>query len=310
MLDAATGKLLNTTTVGVAPSALVVSERTNRVFVLNRNYSTLNLSIPSSISVLDATTGALLRNVLLPSSRPGPNGIGAGPIVAVVDEQRARVIIATIDGQMLILDARTGAVRQARKNIDPCVMALDQRRGYMIVQGGKGKGPEPRPVGSHIYIIDDRSGRILHDTYILGGKSSCYIHTTMTVDKSRRDTALVAAALPGPYPDYAIYQIDVRSGRIMHTTNLFNNDNAYLGITAMVQDSQEQRVFLSFGTRVYVLESTDGHLLGSVALPQPISALGDLALVSRAGRLFVGDGNIDTIMVLDTRRLDALLPGG
>ncbi len=308
MLDAVTGRLLDIATVGIAPFAVAVSERTNRVFVPNNNYAARDPGTPGTISMLDATTGALLRTVTLPPQSPGPltvNHPGPGPFAAVVDEQRSRVIVATSDGQVLILDARTGSVLQARKNIIPCVMALDQRRGYVIVQGGKGKGPEQRRVGSHIYVLDDRTGRTLHDIFIQGGLSSCLIRT-VTVDQSR-DTALVAAGLPESN-GYTIYQIDVRTGQIVHTRNLYGN--AVLGITAMVQDDLGRHVYLAFGTQLYVLDGADGHVLGIVALPQPISTLGNIATVHRTGRVFVGDGYTDTIMVLDTRRLDALLRGG
>jgi WD40 repeat protein len=308
ILDAATGRLLRTTPVGIAPFAVAVSERTNRVFVPNNNYAARDPGTPGTISMLDATTRALLRTVTLPPQSPGPltvNHPGPGPFSAMVDEQRSRVIVATMDGQVLILDARTGSVLQARKNIIPCVMALDQRRGYVIVQGGKGKGPEQRRVGSHIYVLDDRTGRTLHDTYIQGGLSNCLIRT-VTVDQSR-DTALVAAGLPESN-GYTIYQIDVRTGRIVHTTNLYGN--AVLGITAMVQDDQSRHVYLAFGTQLRVLDGADGHVLGTVDLPQPISTLGNIATVHPTGRLFVGDGYTDTIMVLDTRRLDSLLRGG
>jgi len=65
-----------------------VDERTARVFVLNRD--------SQAVSVLDANSGALLRNI----------SVGKAPTAVAVDAQTARVFVLNRDSQAVsVLDA-------------------------------------------------------------------------------------------------------------------------------------------------------------------------------------------------------------
>lgn len=84
MLDAATGRLLRTIIVGPGPVAVAVSDRFNRVFVLNADSSYYSQAAgPARISALDASNGRLVWTAPLPSPRLAP----AGSFAVVVDDR-------------------------------------------------------------------------------------------------------------------------------------------------------------------------------------------------------------------------------
>ena len=87
MLDARSGALLRTITVGGDPSAMAIDTRAGRVFVASvGRVDPMRQDLPlerGSISVLDARTGALLRTV----------SVGVAPRAIVVDEQTGRAFV-------------------------------------------------------------------------------------------------------------------------------------------------------------------------------------------------------------------------
>jgi len=91
VLDTRANRLLRMVMLGSNPSFLVVDAQRSRVFVLNRG-TTYNINgftyfrNDGSISVLDASTGELLRTI----------PAGGTPGIGVVDPQSGRVIVAGI----------------------------------------------------------------------------------------------------------------------------------------------------------------------------------------------------------------------
>ena len=123
ILDAASGRLLRTTPVGVTPSAVAVDERTGRVFVANED--------GQSVGVLDAASGALLRTV----------PIGRYLHDVAVDRRAGTVLVAATGkdaagspGSVRVLDAATGTpLRVIPVGRDPAHVAVDEAAGRAVV---------------------------------------------------------------------------------------------------------------------------------------------------------------------------------
>jgi len=90
VLDAPSGALLRTVTVGPHPFVMAVDGRSSRVFVtsLGAMDAAGHLTGPGSVSVLDARNGALLRT--LP--------VGVEPAVVAVDERAGRAFVVNVAG--------------------------------------------------------------------------------------------------------------------------------------------------------------------------------------------------------------------
>jgi len=90
VLDARSGALLRTVTVGPHPFVMAVDGRSSRVFVtsLGAMDAAGHLTGPGSVSVLDARNGALLRT--LP--------VGVEPAVVAVDERAGRAFVVNVAG--------------------------------------------------------------------------------------------------------------------------------------------------------------------------------------------------------------------
>jgi DNA-binding beta-propeller fold protein YncE len=192
ILDTTSGALVHSVSLGLSPDAVAVDERTNRAFVLNANLANGYLPVgPASVSVLDATTGGVLRTVSLPARRGQP---GAGPFAAVVDEQTGRVIVATADHFVDILDARSGALLKLVDGLHPFTLAVDAARGQVIVQGEGGISTARGPTGSTVYVVDDRTGRVVR-SYTMNQERAISPCRTVVVD-GRRGRAFIAAVTP------------------------------------------------------------------------------------------------------------------
>jgi len=172
MLDAHSGRLLHTIRVGAIPFDVAVDEEANRAFVLNTYFSTYTQddgqiphSTDANVSVLDATTGRVLRTVDLgPNPAPSLN-----PHTIAVDVLHGRVYVPG-DAGLSVLDARSGALVRIFPHLGT-VQALDEKTGYAFVYGGKGtivfdvkRGKVARTIaGVYVYggVVDRRNGRIV-----------------------------------------------------------------------------------------------------------------------------------------------------
>ena len=112
MLDGAMGRVLHTLTVKPGPqpapplglrdepTALAVDERLGRVFVACLDHDNVHgLGIGAgAVSVLDATSGALLTTV----------AVGRGPAAIAVDDSTRRVLVLNDEGTVSVFDAGVG----------------------------------------------------------------------------------------------------------------------------------------------------------------------------------------------------------
>jgi DNA-binding beta-propeller fold protein YncE len=82
------------------PTALAVDERLGRVFVACLDHDNVHgLGVGAgAVSVLDATSGALLTTV----------AVGRGPAAVAVDDSTQRVFVLNNEGTVSVFDARVG----------------------------------------------------------------------------------------------------------------------------------------------------------------------------------------------------------
>jgi len=97
VLDARTGALLRMVRVGVAPGAVAVDGRSERVFVANAGPvdGLGNATEPGTVSVLDARSGVVLRTVM----------VGLNPDSIAVDERSGRAFVVSVGGTLHVTDA-------------------------------------------------------------------------------------------------------------------------------------------------------------------------------------------------------------
>src|SRR5579875_1556085 len=116
--------LLRAVRVGRNPVALAVDERAGRVFVVGA---------AGSVTVLDATTGAVVRTV----------AVGRRAQSVAVDEATERAFV-TDPGRVFTLDARTGAVLRASPlggGIQAGPVIDDAHGEVFVATRGVGRGP-------------------------------------------------------------------------------------------------------------------------------------------------------------------------
>jgi DNA-binding beta-propeller fold protein YncE len=161
VLDARTGALLHTVTVGVSPRALVVARTTGRVFVPNLD--------SRSMSILDARTGTLLRTVPL-GLMPCDSGADLPCTAAAVDEKTRRVFVAgdtgtnSFTGLVRVLDARSGAIlRSMTIKGRPYAAAVDERTGHAFITN-----LGDATVDGTVLMLNARTGAVLR-TITVGG---------------------------------------------------------------------------------------------------------------------------------------------
>jgi len=185
VLDAASGTVLKAVSVGDAPDALALDERSGRVFVANLGPLDVDTGVPSgagSVSMLDATSGVVLRTV----------AVGVFPAGLAVDVRSGRVFVLNLGtktglryapgprrSEVSTLDATTGtpvrttAVGNASGQIGVAAtndrVFIETQRGIILLDATSG-GHIPAsdhalgpglPTNGGILTIDDRRGRVV-----------------------------------------------------------------------------------------------------------------------------------------------------
>lgn len=150
VLDAGTGAVVRTTAVGAGADGVAIDELAGRAFIANAGDST--------VSVLDAGTGAVVRTTAVGADAGGPGG--QVPVAVVADARIGRVLVPTSDGMrgaLIVLDSRTGAVRQTLTGYGPGIqVAVDDRDGKAFVGDTIERAGQGSP--ARISIIDPMSG--------------------------------------------------------------------------------------------------------------------------------------------------------
>lgn len=94
----------------------------------------------------------------------------------------------------------------------------------------------------------------------------------------------------------SIRLIETRSGRLLHTTSLNSAERP-----SLLLDPRSGHLFVSTETGLAMLDSRSGALLRMIPLAVAPNALGELAMDTRAGRLFAVDRNDALVIALSTR---------
>jgi len=208
VLDARSGTLVRTASVGVSPWAVGVDDHTGRAFILNRG--------SGSISVLDAATGYLVRTTR----------VGRSPKAVSIDEPSGKVFVLS-DGTLYgagpgqasvsILDARSGALlRTVLVGTASQALAIDSRSGRVFV------------AGSHIVrVLDARSGNVVGTIAVPGEPSA------IAVD-ARAGRALVTAEVSGTQvgpialsSNHGVATvIDTHSGKLLRVVDTAQNPSS------------------------------------------------------------------------------------
>lgn len=279
VLDARSGAVLRTTTVGTLPGSIAVDERAGRVVVTNPR--------DGSVSVLDVSNGTLLQTIHVPGT------IGALGAMAM-DEQSGRAfVVNTSDGTVGVLDTRRGLlVRTVRV---PAAIALYGANVSIAVDAGRNR----IFIGRNSIGVTQAFGLPLHTgiVSVLDGRDGAYLYT-MTVNQDVDHVAVdmttghvVTTSAAG------VSVLDAGSGRILRAVSL---DATF---AQPVLDTRSGRAFIA-GTSggVYVFDARHGRVLGrGLGAPAGITAL---AVDERRGRLLICTAG--EVRVLDAKSMALL----
>jgi len=127
VLDARTGAVVRTVTVGQNPDALVIDAGTGRAFIADGG--------AGAVQVRGTRRGGYVRSV----------PVGPAPLVAL--DARRHLIVAASDTGLVVLDARSGRVLQRLPlTLDADALVVDERTGHALVVsvGGVARVPDPQ----------------------------------------------------------------------------------------------------------------------------------------------------------------------
>jgi len=283
VLDAVTGRIIQTVGVGQGATAMAADTRSGRLFVL-----------ADTVRMLSTTTGALLRTI------PIRSGVGM-----IVDARHGRALIFALTG-VFVLDARTGQVlRRLTLAGSPCFgMALDEQANHLIAGAGEAR------IVNKASVFDATTGALLHLTTLpqdtAGAAGSCPL--PLAADSSAGRAFI---AIPPPYTAGSSYvsTLDTRNGHIVRTvaTGFGEESSPALAIDhrmgrAYVIDTATQGATVT--NELTMLDVRSGKPYGK---PRRSAQLGKgpplVAVDEQTRRLFVINGADNTVSVLDTSRL-------
>jgi YVTN family beta-propeller protein len=182
VLDARTGHVVRTVTVGAAPGPIAVDRQAGRVFVAN-DWGGACGNYRGTVSILDAGRGRLLHTV----------PVGVCPASVAVDAPLGRVFVANfVSNTVSVLDARGGRLLQT--------ITL---------------GPSPGTVAA--LAVDERTQRVLALSFpprIAGGGGSTMGHVTTLDAATGRVVRVVAVQAPNALG------LDQRTGHAFVTGSL------------------------------------------------------------------------------------------
>jgi len=160
VLDARRGTVLRIQRLTMLPLALAVDARVAHVFLVNATVDSYGDAAGiSSISLLDARSGALIRTVPIPAT-----DTPATMVTMAVDDRRDRVFVLSPgpqdsaspgqptvfagDGHLYVFDAHSGALlRTLPTGVGPVAMGIDDGTGHVVVLDAGGTVAVPDPWG-------------------------------------------------------------------------------------------------------------------------------------------------------------------
>lgn len=262
--DTVTGALLQTVSTGLhvgagskhapAPQSvmqgrgrLALDGQTGRVFMLNPMI--VNNRPMSSVSVLDARSGAVIRTVALdPADYPS---------TIAVDTKTGNAFITSSANTVLTFAPASGRITHSTGiGAHPAASAVDGAVGHLIVASS---GPP-----SVVSMLDTQSGHLLatiplNTTVSFSPYSLAIDEATHRAFVLNRETANPATG--EPTGQGSVLVLDTRAGQYLHTVTLGSNTGA------LAVDGQRGRVFvLNWGTASKVNGIVHPHDDGSISV--------------------------------------------
>ena len=332
-LDTMTGRRLRTVMVDWDPTGAAVDARSGRVFVLNRGKPApgRSTSLQGSVSVLDATTGRLVRTVAI-------GVVGGDPVpVPVVDEQSGRVFI--VAGAVHVLDATTGRIlRTVPTGGFTTAAAVDARTGRVFVANancsvnmldaasGALRSTVPLDLPAYAVAVDERAGRVFVDVENDADRSNNVRVLDATTGRLRQSidgaggetlvtdpTAGRVLAVDsttfistGSYVGLTV--LDSRSGRVVNRA-ILEAEGGYAaaiavdertGHTFVASTQHEPTGLAHLTTTVYVIDTRRGQVLRHFTVGTGPPAV---AVDEQAEQVYVANGGDNTVSILDAARL-------
>jgi len=306
IIDAATGAVVRRVPVnmGTQPSSLDVDGGRALLFVLDEPAASADgkPAGDAQVRVLDLMTGRLMRTFRVANLDFGPQ--------ILVAPQAGSLFVPDVAGAR-VLDERTGATRgiiqSQPSDVPPSPYgafpsALDERAGRVVISF---LSENPKILDSGVYIVDARSGRLLHTIHPVG-------QTIVGVDERAgrlvaisNDTVGSEDVAPTPYS--TLDTVDLGRGTLVRSVNIppypsrVEEDAAIderTGHTIVAtwtdNDLRAPNVVSVFDTRSGRLLRS-GYTLGAGGLT--------LGVMAREGRVFALNAGGNIITVLDATRL-------
>jgi DNA-binding beta-propeller fold protein YncE len=337
MLDAATGAISWTTTLGFDPYGLAVDGRNGRAFIVSAGRRTVN-GMPTSqakLTVLDSRTGRLVV------THPGVGGL-------TVDEAAGRVYLArdngAISGGVDVLDAASGRVLRHIPGPFGGAITVDPRAHRAFVSNSDGGftvldtaqetvlGTTLAALNPQLASVDTRAARVFYfsggDTPHLGhlnaldARSGAFRYDFQT-GQGYPNVAAVDERLGRVYVDVTngptptgIAALDSATGRESHITPLgqVGFPTTPNGAQSIAADEVHGQVFVLTvpftldhngvprhgPARLVMFDAATGAVSSSVGVGKDPQAV---VVDTRLRRVFVADRGDDTVSVFDATKL-------
>ncbi len=285
MLDEATGRVLRTVPVGQNPVAVAVDMSTRRVFVLNAGRIDTSAGVTasgSSVTILDAMTGAVVRTVGVGHIPVTLSAMGAYPMArqALAIDSVTRQVFVVVPTGLIVLDGATGNIR-GRVALDsaPSLVSVDSqaRRVYVgnayddaLASDGGTTGDAS---SGSLAVLDLATDRALANVALTQNHVAA-----MAVD--RRLGRVLLVGLAGNSAACSVVEMfDARTGKRLQALSLVPGGTYRNGECAAGIDSATSRAFVLYtagsydlgrGTYMSVstLDTRGNRLVGAVELLQ------------------------------------------
>lgn len=285
MIDEATGRVLRTMPVGQTPVAVAVNMSARRVFVLNAGRIDTSAGVTasgSSVTILDAMTGAAVRTVNVGRIPVTLSAVGAYPTArqALAVDPLTRQVFVVVPTGLIVLDGATGTIRR-RIALDgaPSLVTVDSqaRRVYVgnayddaLASAGGTTGDAS---SGSLAVLDLDTDRALANVALTQNRVAA-----MAVDRHLGRVLLVGLA--GNSAACGVVEMfDARTGKHLQAIPLVARGTYRNGECAVSIDSATNRAFVLYtagsydlgrGTYMSVstLDTRGNRLVGTVELLQ------------------------------------------
>jgi len=298
-LNATTGHLEQSIRVGAPVNALAIDGRAARIYI---GAMDSHSDYANEIVVLDASTGrirSLLHN-MYPAPPTSTNTYG-GPIVPdtrtgflIVNERDDVRIVDMATGHRLTVTLDEGSVND---------VTVDERTGHILASNTLLNDPT-----STIQVIDEATGRLLNHPPTNGGSSyDAYDGGDhLTVDE-RAGRAF--ASLRYPHYGGSFNYLNVVSTRDGHSVSNVNLNQDGAAAVEIAVDERNGHTYVAFAdapaatygaTQIDVFDAVSGRIINHLTVGHGPPAL---AVDAQDQRLFVANGDDNTVTMLDTTHL-------